>query len=164
MGIRLSIDEISPFGEDKAVRRAIQLAEKAARGIVTSDPNPTLLAAHEVCQDPGPHPIFKARHAAFSTCLAAAAALDAAAAVDIIESQDYDYSSATQAFLACYHAAQATAGNPSLWVAYVMELQLDYDWLAAKAAEEGWTDDTHVPIEVVGPLWPQGEPLGRIAT
>jgi hypothetical protein len=161
LGLRLPGNEDSPPGEAKAVRLAIQLAEKASAGAILKDPNPVLLAAHEAClTPPGVGPAFKATHAAFSVALAAAGAHDATAATDPIEAQDYDRGSAVQAFLACYHAAQATVRDQSAWIAFTMELQLDYDWLLEKARQEHWTDCTPVPTEAVGSLWPQGEPAG----
>lgn len=39
-------------------------------------------------------------------------------------------------------------------------MRRDYELLKAAAAAEGWTDDTPVPPEFFGPLWPEGEPEG----
>lgn len=36
----------------------------------------------------------------------------------------------------------------------------DFDRIAGRAIKEGWNDDTPVPPDVFGPLWPHGAPDG----
>ena len=39
-------------------------------------------------------------------------------------------------------------------------IRRDFDHLARLAEWQHWTDDTPVPTEVFGPLWPEGPPKG----
>ncbi len=39
-------------------------------------------------------------------------------------------------------------------------IRRDFDLLVRLASAYGWTDDTPVPPEVFGPLWPEGKPAG----
>lgn len=42
----------------------------------------------------------------------------------------------------------------------ILAARRDYDLLVAAAEREGWDDNTPVPPEFFGPLWPDGEPEG----
>lgn len=44
--------------------------------------------------------------------------------------------------------------------AAIAAMRRDFDLLKAAAEAEHWTDDTPVPPEFFGPLWPHGEPEG----
>ena len=59
------------------------------------------------------------------------------------------HESATEAAAAGIHL-----GNISLYI------RRDFDHLAQLAEVRRWTDDTPVPPDVFGPLWPEGAPKG----
>jgi hypothetical protein len=80
--------------------------------------------------------------AAYATSPAANAAHAAAADAD-------------SAFLGAFLTARAARAADA-----VVAMRRDYELLRAAAASEGWTDDTPVPPEFFGPLWPEGEPEG----
>jgi len=50
-------------------------------------------------------------------------------------------------------ASEALMGNNA-------PIRRDFDLLARLVSAYGWTDDTPVPPEVFGPLWPEGKPAG----
>jgi hypothetical protein len=57
-------------------------------------------------------------------------------------------------------AAGAAAAIPSADFALRRCIRRDFDHLARLAQWQHWTDDTPVPPEVFGPLWPEGPPKG----
>lgn len=67
-----------------------------------------------------------------------------------------DNSRPLRAFFAMNYAARAAQGNTRL----LADCRRDFDLLARLASTYGWTDDTPVPPEVFGPLWPEGKPAG----
>jgi hypothetical protein len=56
--------------------------------------------------------------------------------------------------------AAANAVGEAARDAAVQAIQHDLQNLVRAAREQGWNDDTPVPIEFFGPLWPEGEPEG----
>jgi hypothetical protein len=61
-----------------------------------------------------------------------------------------------RAFFALNYAAGAARSITSL----IPFIRRDFDHLASLAEWQQWTDDTPVPPEVFGPLWPEGPPKG----
>jgi hypothetical protein len=81
---------------------------------------------------------------------AARAAADAARAADAAHA-----AIAAHAVTNAYAAARAAAGAD---VETSRAMQADYDLLCSAAQLEHWTDDTPIPQEIFGPLWPEGPP------
>jgi len=62
------------------------------------------------------------------------------------------YANATEVF-----TASSIAGSDGVARSLIRR---DFDHLARLASAYGWTDNTPVPPEVFGPLWPEGKPAG----
>lgn len=67
-----------------------------------------------------------------------------------------DNSRPLRTFFAMNYAARAAQGSARLFAV----CRRDFDLLTRLASTYGWTDDTPVPPEVFGPLWPEGKPAG----
>lgn len=132
----------APKEHVEAVDRAIALVQTSAVSPVsTSDLAAAAKAAYAAAAD------AKGGLAA----LAAYAAADAAAFADAFGDAfgDAAVDAADAAANAVYDHADATA-----------VMRRDYELLSAAAKREAWNDDTSVPPEFFGPLWPDGEPEG----
>jgi hypothetical protein len=83
---------------------------------------------------------------------------------------DYEQSSVIAATKAAAYSAMGDLKTVNLAVSYagsaseeenlVLSIRRDFDHLANLAKWSHWTDDTPVPPEVFGPLWPEGPPNG----
>lgn len=78
----------------------------------------------------------------------------AAAATRAADSASTVAAAATAAFRSARAAADATDARTVASAA----IRRDFELLKAAAEAENWTDDTPVPPEFFGPLWPHGEP------
>jgi hypothetical protein len=61
-----------------------------------------------------------------------------------------------RAFIAMNYAAGAAGPIADIRP----DIRRDFDLVAALATSESWTDDTHVPPEIFGPVWPCDPPRG----
>jgi hypothetical protein len=64
------------------------------------------------------------------------------------------------AFAATRASASATRAFAAFARAAVRAIRADFELLGALARREGWDNDTPVPPEVFGPMWPEGVPEG----
>lgn len=93
---------------------------------------------------------YAAARTADAACAAAHAAVRAGDAT-------VDFTTADAAFEAATAATDVAAADPQ---PMVIAIRHDFELLRAAVAAEGWNDDTPVPPEFFGPLWPWGEPEG----
>jgi hypothetical protein len=99
---------------------------------------------------------------------AAADAADAANAAnendeDDDEDDDEDAAEAANAVADAADAANRWGRAPSR-ESVVRVIRMDFEKLKAAAKKERWTNETPVPPEFFGPLWPEGEPPGWPST
>ncbi|MGE3424826.1 MAG: hypothetical protein AB7N24_22490 [Dehalococcoidia bacterium] len=108
-----------------------------------------------------------AARAAEASDAARAADAAAAAAYAAYDADDAYYAAARAADAA--HAAYYAVARAAAYAAYDADAAAaadaaraaalrDYELLVTAAAS--WTEDTHVPPEFFGPIWPDGEPVG----
>ncbi len=141
----------------RAVDNAITLAEYTAAYPVQAD----ALAAHTVFAAANSNAddaraandAFAAANDANAPANAANAAFAAANAANTALAAN-DANAAANAALAAFAAANAT------FAAANAVGRRDYELLLAVQELEEWTDETPVPPEFFGPLWPQSEPEG----
>ena len=132
----------APAEQVEAVERAIRAAEESAACAASG--TAYVSGAADVCSV-----------ASSSVASAAAAAYGAAAYPDDVPAS----ASASDVYAACVSARGAVLGT--LEEGRVLRaMRADLDKLKTPAKEEGWTDETPVPPEFFGPLWPEGEPPG----
>ncbi|MCW5776578.1 MAG: hypothetical protein KIS87_09080 [Phycisphaeraceae bacterium] len=93
----------------------------------------------------------RAAHAAH----AAARAVDAADAAAAADAADAASAAGEAAF-----EGDFTGAFEGAFDATVAAMRHDFELLRAAVQAENWTDDTPVPPEFFGPLWPHGEPEG----
>ena len=67
------------------------------------------------------------------------------------------YAAAATAHRAAYHAARA-ARAADAEVAFLSSIRSDFELLRQFSALGKWTDETPVPVTILGPLWPDGPP------
>ena len=92
----------------------------------------------------------------YATAATAAAAAYTAAAYAAAKAADSTTPNAAMAVInTTYEAAYAAAK-----AATAKAVRADFDRLTSAARRESWTDDTPVPPEFFGPMWPDGEPEG----
>ncbi|MFC1636331.1 hypothetical protein ACFL5Z_15990 [Planctomycetota bacterium] len=125
-----------PEKHKKAVTGAIKITEEiAADRRVTAD----------ATDAKGVFKTINATDAAYAAVKTAAYAADAAFATDL-DTAYVAYTAARAAFYAAYSTNHITCINA------------DFTRLKQAAKKENWTDETPVPPEFFGPLWPDGEP------
>jgi len=104
-----------------------------------------------------------AAKAAFSARAAAKAAFAAANAADAAAANAADAFSANAAAANAADAADAAdafSAFAAARAAVVRAMRSDFALLAALAKSENWTDETAVPVDLLGPMWAEGEPDG----
>ena len=133
-----------------ALQRAVDVAERAAaEGRVDLGQTAAVLSEAEDAAHTSP-PDANA-HAAEAVCAAVEAAIAAPALRG--ESTNLVYPAADAVRAAAYALlAAATVSTPVRKL--LLCLRRDFDRLARLAKRDGWTDDTPVPPEVFGPMWP----------
>ena len=133
----------APATHGRAVDNAITMAESIAAGFVDNSLSKCWRAEDDV-------------KAATHTDKAGSNAA-ANAAADAARSATHSYLSAKAAANAATDSARCAEGfRPQI----VAAMRRDYELLKAAAQRERWTDDTPVPPEFFGPLWPDGAPEG----
>lgn len=142
-------------------------ARCAKRALPLSHPISGVAAAIEIAERAAAYAAAAAKAAAFAYADAARPAAAAAGA----KAAAYAYAAAArpaagdaayaaaQAADAAYAAAKAADGAYAADAAYAA-MQRDYELLRETSVSEHWTDDTSVPPEFFGPIWPNGEPEG----
>ncbi|MCW5777789.1 MAG: hypothetical protein KIS87_15240, partial [Phycisphaeraceae bacterium] len=100
--------------------------------------------------------------AAASAYAAAASAADAANAINAANAAYAAANAAKCAFVDAtdLEAVATTSDADDNTAAARAAMRRDFELLKAAAKAERWTDDTPVPPEFFGPLWPDGEPEG----
>ncbi len=145
-----------------AITHAVSLSERAA-GSTTCNPDACATAAKAADEaanaaDDGnnrvivPHPdgtVFYANALATDSAYAAVYAVNAV----FSPSNVFNATSTVETLANNARGAFDTA-------AYKQAIRRDYDLLLAATTSFGWTDDTPVPPEFFGPMWPEGEPEG----
>lgn len=96
---------------------------------------------------------FAAAEGRSITSAAAAASVAAAAYADAVGAAAHAADAAHDAAYAAYTAAGAGSYT-------VIAMCRDYELLRALAEREGWTDESAVDPDLLGPLWAEGEPEG----
>lgn len=100
-----------------------------------------------------------AEHCASIGSLTDASADDAAdAADDAAHAADDHAEAAGVAAFAAAHAATAAFADAAAFAG--IATRNDYELLKTVASLAGWDDDTAVPPDVFGPMWPNGAPKG----
>jgi hypothetical protein len=142
----------APAKHCKAVEGAIRLAEfSAATGRVAAWRGATWRATGRVAtRRAATWRAPEADYAAFAAYVAANAAIAADAAPD----------AARAAYAAVHAATPNRAGGKGWRDAVVRATRVDIEKVKTAAKKERWTDETPVPPEFFGPLWPEGEPAG----
>jgi hypothetical protein len=126
---------------DRAVRTAEQAAAAATR-LADADALAATLAA--------------AAHPAPGHAFPAAAAAAGAAASAAVVGAPYAARSVADAARHAVHLILSTAAVDTPLAAQLRCLRRDFARLRRLAREQNWTDDTPVPPDVFGPLWPPG--------
>lgn len=92
--------------------------------------------------------------------VAACAARAAARANDAAEAAapNAAFDAAFDAASAAVSAARAAA--PGIFEVVIAGIRRDFDSILRVAEDQRWTDETHVPANFFGPMWPHGEPPG----
>jgi hypothetical protein len=134
-----SSEPIEKLNPAWAVNEAEQSAADATAGPRTASGYDAAAAGYYAADDPHDEAAYSAANAA------AYAVADAS-----------DDQRSVRAFVAMNHAAHAAKSLADLR----LHIRRDFDHLARLAEWQHWTDDTPVPPEVFGPLWPEGPPPG----
>ena len=124
------------------VEAAEQYARTAARAIDFNDAVEATVAAR-----------LAKSSAAIYAALAAAKAIQSAKFGRGSDDHAREAAEATTAAAEAVDTARIAAGVRPI-------IRHDFDHLARLAQRQHWTDDTPVPPEVFGPLWPEGPPTG----
>jgi hypothetical protein len=135
----------------EAVDRAITLAERAAVSVGGAAAAAAFDAAHVG------RPAYAYAAADFDAAFAAFTAADAAfTAFASGEGADHaDHAAANAA-----NAAFADDADSAFAATIRGAIRRDFELLKVAAEQEKWTDETPVPPEFFGPLWPEGPPKG----
>jgi hypothetical protein len=127
------------------VFRAVEFAEQSATAATVDS-----RIARDIAKDAVVAAVSaQATPKANAVARAAARAADVAADADPVAYSYSDGGRASEAVTAASEAIGSTAENP---------FRHDFDHLASLSKWNHWTDDTPVPPEVFGPLWPEGPP------
>lgn len=139
-----------------ALVAAVEEAERSASQAAYEE-NPAL-AAHQRAKE-----VFGRIRTGIATDVARAACN---ALAGVVPGHDYESSLSTLHAVA-YALSQKDAPSadvvpppPAAIDAVVAAIGVDVSSLSTRSGAEGWTDDTPVPPEVFGPLWPNGPPPG----
>ena len=134
-----------PPQHPQAVEHAVRVAETAGRS--AADHGESLLARDTV---------FAAADSPLRAATHAAAAYAAGWAADAVVSAAASDFTATRAGQEAARAIFETATIDTPLTAQLRCIRRDFVRLKKLARKEKWTDDTPVPPEVFGPMWPEG--------
>jgi hypothetical protein len=153
----------------EAVDRAIRVAEGSAawaRADAHADEGAAGAAGEAAAKGVGP--AFAAGSAASAAARASAAAADHFCSADIDHLTPYLAPVSLDAACAAGASASDNAGEAVRGTAAenntIRAMRMDFEKLRAAAEKERWTDETPVPREFFGPVWPECEPPGWPST
>jgi hypothetical protein len=120
-------------------------------------------AAFTACAtDHGANHAAYAAYAAYAAAYAARAAADTSPSAAVYVTVNGAFGAADEALTAAEYFDAYPDGAPDIPVdtdvAALAAMRYDYELLRVAANEEHWTDETPVPPEFFGPLWPFGQP------
>lgn len=153
----------APAEHVEAVKRAIRIAETGAAGTTRAGAvavAASASAATRAVSAASGQARLSAASAAYAADAAAVASTTAAFSADAsVVAASARASAAASAAFSAGEAARAVHGAVAE-TGVIRAMRADLDKLQAVAKQEGWTDETPVPPEFFGPLWPEGEPPG----
>lgn len=151
-----------------AVDRAIGLARASAASPASASEAHLRLVADDAARTAG-WAVDRASEAGEHVASTAVAATDVAVfavvgELDAVDSVSHVIDHANEAARHSYYAAVSEASDSVdiglVALAFRTAIRRDFDVLRRLAESEGWTDETGVDVDRLGPLWPEGVPEG----